>query len=88
MRFQRLLPDHLPLQVSMFSPQRVFPSRSDIDDDDLTDRQGLLSGSDRRVLGVRYEASPRARCHRNPHPRGTVARENCGWVRDSVKDST
>ena len=33
---------------------------------------------------MRYEASPRARCHRNPHPRGTVARRT-GWVRDSVK---
>ena len=44
-----------------------------------TDRQtNPLAGSDRRVLGVRYEASPRARCHRNPHPRGTVARRTVG----------
>ena len=44
-----------------------------------TDRQTrILAGSDRRVLGMRYEASPRARCHRNPHPRGTVARRTVG----------
>ena len=73
MRFQHLAPDHLPQQVFLFSPQRVSPfvrTRTT-----TTDRQtSLLTGSDRHVLGVRYEAYPRARCHRNPHPRGTVAR--------------
>ena len=40
-----------------------------------TDRlTSLLAGSDRQVLGTRYEASPRARCRRNPHPPRTVAR--------------
>ena len=54
-----------------------------------TDRQtSPLAGSDRHVLGVRYEASPRALCHRNPHPRGTVARgtvagSGCHYVSSS-----
>ena len=73
MRFQRLAPDHLPQQVSLFSPQRVSPfvrTRTT-----TIDRQtSLLAGSDRRVLGVRHEAYPRARCHRTPRPRGTLAR--------------
>ena len=39
----------------------------------LINTQAFLAGSDRRVLGVLREASPRARRHRNPHPRGTLA---------------
>ena len=58
MRFQRLAPDHLPQEVSLFSPQRVSPfvrTRTT-----TTDRQtSVLAGGDRHVLGVRYEASPR-----------------------------
>ena len=72
MPLQHLAPDQLVTQVFLFSPQRVSPV---VRTQTTTDRQtGFLAGSDRRVLGVRYEASPRARCHRNPHPRGTVAR--------------
>ena len=61
MRVQRLAPGHLPQQVSLFSPQRVSPF---VRTRTTTDRKTcLLAGSDRRVLGVRYEASPRARIH-------------------------
>ena len=71
-RFQRSAPDHLPQQVTLFSPQRVSPVvRTRTTTDRLT---SLLAGSDRQVLGTRYEASPRARCRRNPHPPRTVAR--------------
>ena len=73
MRVQCLAPDLFPQQVSVFFQQRVSPffrTRTTTTDQ----RTSLLAGSDRHVLGVRYEASPRARRHRNPHPRGTVAR--------------
>ena len=44
-----------------------------------TDQQtSLLAGSERHVLGVRHEASPRERRHRNPHPRGAVPRRTAG----------
>ena len=44
-----------------------------------TDRQtSLLAGSDRRALGVRYEAYPRVRCHRTLRTRGTRARRTVG----------
>ena len=73
MRVQCLAPDLFPQQVSLFSQQRVSPffrTRTT-----TTDQQtSPLAGSDRHVLGVRFQASPRARRYRNPHPRGTVAR--------------
>ena len=48
----------------------------------LTDRQTFFAGSHKRVIGVRYEASLRALCHRNPHPRGILAREL--WVNQGL----
>ena len=66
MRVQCLAPGLFPQQVSLFFRTRTT----------TTDQQtSLLAGSDRLVLGVRYKAYPRGRRHRNPHPRGTVARE-------------
>ena len=74
MRFQRLAPDFFPQRVSLFSPQRVAPFYLETRTTTADQQTSLLVRSDRLVLGVRYEASPRARRHRNPHPRGTVAR--------------
>ena len=68
---QCLVLDHLVWPVALFALQRISPFARTR----TTDRQtSLLAGSDKHVLGVRYEASLRARCHRNPHLRGTVAR--------------
>ena len=76
MRVQRLAPDHLPQQFSLFSPQRVSPF---VRTRTTTDRQtSLLAGSDGHVLGVRFEAYLRARCHRTPRPRGTLAWRTAG----------
>ena len=65
MRVQCLAPDLFPQQVSLFFQQRVssfFRTRTT-----TTDQQTSLLTSDRHVLGVRYEASPRAR-HREQRP--------------------
>ena len=70
MRFPRLAPDHLVQQVALFALQRISPfARTQTTTTDKSSRW-----NDRHVLGVRYVTSPRARCHRNPHPRGTLAR--------------
>ena len=83
MHLQRLAPDHLVQQVALFALQRIAPfARTRTK---TTDRQtSLLAGIDRHVLGVLREAYPRVRCHRTPHPRGTLARRTVGGVRDSV----
>ena len=58
--------------VALFALQRIVPvARTPTT---TTDRQTrFLAGSDRHVLGVLREAYPRVRCHRTPHPRGTLA---------------
>ena len=72
MRVQCSAPDLFTQQVSLFFQQRVSPQQPVAPffrtRTTSTDKQtSLLAGSDRHVLGVRYEASPRARRHRNPH---------------------
>ena len=54
--------------------QQVAPVLSDTDG-----QTSLLAGSDRHVLGVLREAFPRARCHRTPRPRETLAWRTAGW---------
>ena len=70
-------PDHSPQQDALFALQRIAPFARTWTT--TTDRQtSLLAGSDRHVLGVLPEAYPRARCHRDRDPRGTLARRTVG----------